>query len=359
VGAVTIIAEAGVNHNGRLALALALVDAAADAGADVVKFQTFRADQLVTPSASKAEYQIRNTGEANSQLEMLKALELDDAAHRKLIAHCGQRGIAFLSTPFDILSLGLLTDGLGLKQLKVGSGDLTNAPILLEIARRGRAVILSTGMATMDEIAESLGVLAFGYTGGTEPGRSAFAAALASAEGKAALRRNVILLHCTSDYPAIADEINLKAMDTLAQAFDLPVGFSDHSEGIAIAIAAAGRGAVMIEKHLTLDRSMPGPDHVASIEPADFKAMVSGIRLVERALGDGRKVPMPSELKTIPVARKSLVARQDIKRGERFNLETLTVKRPGTGLSPVLYWECIGRTATRDYRAEDVISESM
>lgn len=357
MSAVTVIAEAGVNHNGKLDIALALVDAAADAGADVVKFQTFRADQLVTPSAGKADYQIRNTGEANSQLEMLKALELDEAAHRRLIAHCAARGVAFLSTPFDFLSLGLLTDGLGLKQLKVGSGDLTNAPILLEMARRGSAVILSTGMATMDEIAELLGVLAFGYAGGKEPGRAAFRAALASAEGKAALASSVTLLHCTSDYPATPDEINLKAMDTLAQAFGLPVGFSDHSEGIAIAIAAVGRGAVMIEKHLTLDRSMPGPDHVASIEPGDFKAMVSGIRLVERALGDGRKVPMPSELKTIPVARKSLVARGQIRRGECFSPDTLTVKRPGTGVSPVLYWEYIGRAATRDYQAEDVISE--
>lgn len=357
MSAVTVIAEAGVNHNGKLDIALALVDAAADAGADIVKFQTFRADQLVTPSAGKADYQIRNTGEATSQFAMLKALELDEAAHRQLIAHCEARGVTFLSTPFDFLSLALLTDGLGLKQLKVGSGDLTNAPILLEMARCGRAVILSTGMATMDEIAESLGVLAFGYAGGREPGRAAFAAAFASAEGKAALASNVTLLHCTSDYPAIADEINLKAMDTLAQTFGLPVGFSDHSEGIAIAIAAVGRGAVMIEKHLTLDRGMAGPDHVASIEPADFKAMVSGIRLVERALGDGRKVPMPSELKTIAVARKSLVARSDIRRGERFSPDTLTVKRPGTGVSPVLYWEYIGRAAARDYQAEDVISE--
>jgi N-acetylneuraminate synthase len=359
MGAVTVIAEAGVNHNGKLDLALALVDAAADAGADIVKFQTFRADQLVTPSASKADYQIRNTGEANSQLEMLKALELDDAAHRQLIAHCGKRGVMFLSTPFDQLSLGLLTEGLGLKQLKVGSGDLTNAPILLEMARSGRAVILSTGMATMDEIQESLGVLAFGYTGGGQPSRAAFAAAFARAEGKAALQRNVTLLHCTSDYPAIPDEINLKAMDTLARVFELPVGFSDHSEGIAIAIAAVGRGAVMIEKHLTLDRSMPGPDHIASIEPSDFKAMVSGIRLVERALGDGRKVPMPSELKTIPVARKSLVARAAIKRGERFSPATLAVKRPGTGLAPVHYWDCIGRAASRDYQAEEIISEPL
>jgi N-acetylneuraminate synthase len=359
MSAVTIIAEAGVNHNGRLDLALGLVDAAADAGADVVKFQTFRADQLVTPSAGKAEYQIRNTGDSGSQFDMLKALELDEAAHRQLIAHCAKRGVMFLSTPFDFVSLGLLADGLGLKRLKVGSGDLTNAPILLEMARRGCAVILSTGMATMDEIAESLGVLAFGYTGGAEPGRPAFRAALESAEGKAALQRNVTLLHCTSDYPAIADEINLKAMDMLAQAFNLPVGFSDHSEGIAIAIAAVGRGAMMIEKHMTLDRGMPGPDHIASIEPDDFKAMVSGIRLTERALGDGRKVPMPSELKTIPIARKSLVARRQIRRGERFSVDTLTVKRPGTGLSPVLYWDYIGRVATRDYQAEDVISEPM
>lgn len=359
MGAVTVIAEAGVNHNGRLDLALALVDAAADAGADIVKFQTFRANQLVTPSASKADYQIRNTGKASSQLEMLKALELDEAAHRRLIAHCDVRGVAFLSTPFDMISLDLLTDGLGLRQLKVGSGDLTNAPILLEMARRGCAIVLSTGMATIDEIAEMLGVLAFGYTDGKEPTRSAFRAAFASAEGQAALRGHVTLLHCTSDYPAIPDEINLKAIDTLAGTFNLPVGFSDHSEGIAIALAAVGRGAVMIEKHLTLDRSMPGPDHIASIEPADFKAMVSGIRLVERALGDGRKVPMPSELKTMPIARKSLVARASVRRGERFSPDTLTVKRPGTGMSPVLYWDYIGRAATRDYQAEDVIDEPI
>lgn len=358
MSAVTVIAEAGVNHNGRLDLALALVDAAADAGADVVKFQTFRADQLVTRSARMADYQIRNTGEA-SQFEMLKALELDGAAHRQLIAHCGKRGVAFLSTPFDSLSLGLLTEELGMKRLKVGSGDLTNAPILLEMARRDSAVILSTGMATIDEIAESLGVLAFGYIGGKEPSRPGFRAAFASAEGQAALLRNVTLLHCTSDYPATPDEINLKAMDTLAQTFNLPVGFSDHSEGIAIAIAAVGRGAVMIEKHLTLDRSMPGPDHRASIEPADFKALVSAVRLVERALGNGRKVPMPSELKTIPVARKSIVARAAIQRGEKFVAATLTVKRPGHGLAPILYWELLGRPASRDYEAEEVIAETI
>jgi N-acetylneuraminate synthase len=335
-----------------------LVDAAADAGADVVKFQTFRADQLVTPTASKADYQIRNTGNANSQFEMLKALEIDEAAHRQILRRCEERGIAFLSTPFDFISLDLLVNGIGLKRLKIGSGDMTNAPILLEIARGGSDLILSTGMATMEEVEESLGVLAFGYTGGKEPGRAAFRTALASEQGRAALQQHVTLLHCTSDYPAIPEEINLSAMDTLTRAFNLPVGFSDHSEGIAVAIAAVGRGAVMIEKHLTLDRNLPGPDHVASIEPADFKAMVSGIRLVERALGDGRKVPMPSESRTIPIARKSLVARREIKRGERFSADTLTVKRPGTGVSPVFYWEYLGRAATRDYQAEDIISDS-
>jgi N-acetylneuraminate synthase len=359
MNAVTIIAEAGVNHNGRLDLALELVDAAAEAGADIVKFQTFRADQLVTQSAAKADYQIRNTGEASSQLEMLKTLELDGAAHRQLITHCDKRGVEFLSTPFDPLSLALLVDGLGMKRLKVGSGDLTNAPILLEMARRGCAVILSTGMATMEEIEESLGGLAFGYTKGGEPGRLANPAAFANEEGRAALRQNVVLLHCTSDYPALPGEINLKAMDMLARVFELPVGFSDHSEGNAIAIAAVGRGAVMIEKHLTLDRKLPGPDHVASIEPGEFAAMVAGIRLVERALGDGRKVPMPSELKTIPIARKSLVARSRIGRGEVFSPETLTVKRPGTGASPLLYWDYLGRAATRDYEAEDIIGEPL
>ncbi|MGM4906769.1 N-acetylneuraminate synthase [Tardiphaga sp. 866_E4_N2_1] len=355
MSAVTIIAEAGVNHNGRLDLALDLIDAAAEAGADIVKFQTFKADQLVTATATKADYQTRNTGNASSQLEMLKALELDDAAHRRLIERCTERGVTFMSTPFDPLSLALLVEGLGMTRLKVGSGDLTNAPILLDMASRGCSVILSTGMATMDEIEQSLGVLAFGYTQQGEPERTAFAAAFNSEQGQAALRKNVVLLHCTSDYPAIPEEINLKAMDTLSRTFALPVGFSDHSEGVAIAIAAVSRGALMIEKHLTLDRHLPGPDHVASIEPSSFAAMVAGIRQVERALGDGRKVPMPSELKTIPIARKSLVARTEIRCGEIFTAENLTVKRPGTGLSPVLYWEHLGRPATRDYQADDLV----
>ncbi len=356
---VNVIAEAGVNHNGKLDLALALVDAAADAGADVVKFQTFRADQLATALAKQADYQTRNTGITSSQIDMLKALELDDAAHRRLLARCRERGIAFLSTPFDHLSLDLLVDGLGLKTLKVGSGDLTNAPMLLAMAQRHCAVILSTGMATMSEIEQALGVLAFGYTQQDAPDRGKFRKAFESNGGKKALRDNVTILHCTSDYPATDSEINLKAMDTLAQAFGLPVGFSDHSEGISVSIAAVARGAVVIEKHLTLDRSLPGPDHVASIEPRDFAAMVAGIRQVERALGDGRKVPMPSELKTIPVARKSLAARVVIRRGEVFSANNVCVKRPGQGMSPGLYWDLIGRSASRDYAMDELLDEKL
>ena len=357
--AVTVIAEAGVNHNGRLDIALALVDAAADAGADIVKFQTFRADQIATRDAIKADYQIRNTGMAESQLDMLKALELDDAAHRKLLAYCRERAIEFLSTPFDHASLALLVEGLGLQRIKVGSGDLTNAPLLLAIARSGRGVILSTGMATLDEVEEALGVLALGYAAGGEPGRARFKTAYASEAGKAALRSKVVLLHCTSDYPAADEEINLRAMDALAGRFGLPVGFSDHSTGIAIAIAAAARGATVIEKHLTLDRTMPGPDHVASIEPGDFRSMVDAIRQVERALGPGGKAPTRSEQKTKPIARKSIVARVPIERGGVFTIENLAVKRPGTGLSPALFWDVLGRRASAAYGADDLIREDM
>jgi N-acetylneuraminate synthase len=356
---VTLIAEAGVNHNGCLDTALALVDAAADAGADVVKFQTFRAGELATREAVQADYQIRNTARIESQLDMLKALELDDAAHRKLLSHCCHRGIAFLSTPFDHQSLALLVEGLGLGRIKVGSGDLTNAPLLLAIARHDCDVILSTGMATLDEIEEALGVLALGYAVDGEPGCTPFKAAYSCTAGKDALRRKVVLLHCTSDYPAADEEINLRAMDTLADRFGLPVGFSDHSVGIAVAIAAVARGASVIEKHLTLDCAMPGPDHRASIEPAEFKAMVAGIRQVERALGPGGKAPTRSELKTRPIARKSIVARAPIGKGELFTVENLAVKRPGTGLSPALLWDLIGRRASATYGADDLIREEL
>ncbi len=268
---VEIIAEAGVNHNGSLERALELVDAAADAGADVIKFQTFSADAIATKSAPKAAYQKRETGEAQSQYEMLKALELDEAAHRTLIARCAERGIEFLSTPFDFPSLDLLANRLKLTRLKVGSGELTNAPLLLAIARTRRPVILSTGMARLEEIEAALGVLAFGYGEGGAPSESAFQAAYKSEAGQRALRANVTLLHCTSAYPTPDSDINLKAMEALRREFGLPAGFSDHSVGIEIPIAAAALGAAMIEKHFTLDKTLPGPDHKASIEPDDLQ----------------------------------------------------------------------------------------
>ena len=353
---VTVIAEAGVNHNGSLERAVALVDAAADAGADIVKFQTFRAAKLASRLAPKAEYQKRTTESAESQHDMLLRLELDEEAHHRLIAACAGRNIEFLSTPFDIDSLDLLTNRLDLRRLKLGSGEVTNAPLLLAAARTGKPLIVSTGMATLAEVEAALGVLAYGYLGGESPSRTAFAEALAVPEARAALAAKVTLLHCTTEYPAPDDEVNLRAMDTLRDSFGLPVGFSDHSRGITIPIAAVGCGAVMIEKHFTMDRDLPGPDHKASLEPGELTEMVAAIRRVEAALGGGIKAPTATERKNIPVARKSLVAARPIKAGEPFTPENLTVKRPGDGKSPLLYWETLGQAATRDYQEDDLIA---
>jgi N-acetylneuraminate synthase len=352
---VFVIAEAGVNHNGDLALALDLVDAAAEAGADTVKFQTFRAEALASPAAAKADYQQAATGCGGSQLDMLRRLELDETAHQTLIARARDRGIEFLSTPFDLGSLQLLTRTLCLARLKIGSGDLTNTPLLLAAAHSNRLIILSTGMATLHEVELALGALAYGYLGGARPTRAAFDQALASHDGQAALKDKVTLLHCTTEYPAPPADINLRAIDTLANAFHLPVGLSDHSEGIAIAIAAVGRGAVAIEKHLTLDRALPGPDHRASLEPDELAAMVRAIREVEAALGDGIKRPSPAERKNMTVARKSLVAARTIQAGELFSADNLTVKRPGDGLPPTDYWALLGRKAPRDFSADEAI----
>lgn len=356
---VTIIAEAGVNHNGDVDMALRLIDAAAAAGADMVKFQTFKAAKAVTATARSAEYQVRNTGVDDGQIAMLQALELGEAAHHKLVAHCKARDIVFLSTPFDDDSTDLLTLTLGLKLVKVGSGEMTNGPHLLRLARRGLDVILSTGMATLGEVKEALGVLAFGYTGGEHPSVAAFAAALASPAGRAALSEKVTLLHCTSNYPAPTAEINLAVMDTFRAQFPLRVGFSDHSDGIAVPIAAVGRGAVMIEKHLTLDRKLPGPDHVASIEPPAFAEMVRAIREVQLAIGLPEKLPTPSELKTMPVARKSLVAARAISAGETFGPDNIAIKRPGSGMAPNLLWELTGRPASRAYIPDELIAEAL
>lgn len=351
---VFVIAEAGVNHNGSVDLAMRLIDVAADAHADAVKFQSFRADSLVSRDAPKAEYQKRNQPEEASQYEMLRKLELSEEAQRQLSAHAESRGIEFMSTPFDARSLDFLAEGVGVARLKIGSGEITNAPLLLRAARTGLPLILSTGMSDLDDVRAALGVLAHGYTVPGEPsGETALAAAFASVAGKAALAAKVSLLHCTSEYPAPAAEMNLRAMDTLREAFGLPVGLSDHSDGTAVAVAAAARGAAIIEKHFTLDRAMPGPDHRASLEPAQLAMMVAAIREATASLGSPVKAPTASEAGNRMIARRSLVAARDIARGERFGATDIDAKRPGGGASPMRFWDWIGRVAERDYKKDD------
>jgi N-acetylneuraminate synthase len=348
-----IIAEAGVNHSGSLETAIALVDAAADAGADVVKFQTFNANALAGHSARKADYQQRTTDASESQLVMLQRLELPQSAHHALIARAKERGIEFLSTPFDDQSLEFLLS-LHLPRIKIGSGDLTNAPLLHSVARAGAVLILSTGMATLGEIEEALGVLAHGYSDSNKaPGIAAFRAAWRDPVARQRLALHVSLLHCTTEYPCPPEDVNLAAMATMRSAFQLPVGYSDHTDGFEISLAAVAMGAGIIEKHLTLDRNAEGPDHAASLEPADFKRMVSAIRTIEGALGDGIKAPKDSEIGNIPVARKSIVAARPLQAGEVLGPADITTKRPGSGRSPTEYWSLIGTATTRPYDADD------
>lgn len=328
-----IIAEAGVNHNGELPLAKRLIEVAAQAGADLVKFQTFRADRLVTRAAAKAEYQKQGSGAAESQHAMLRRLELDSGMHRELMAHCAARGVGFLSTGFDIESVELLV-GLGQELFKVPSGEITNLPYLRHIGRLGGEVIVSTGMAQLADVE----------------------AALAALEGAGTPRSRVVILHCTTEYPTPMAEVNLRAMQTLERAFGVRVGYSDHTPGIEVAIAAVAMGACVIEKHFTLDRKLPGPDHQASLDPHELAAMVAAIRNIEQALGDGVKRLTPSEAKNRPVARKSIVASRDIKAGDLFTSENLTAKRPGTGISPMRWDEVIGRRASRDFAADEMIT---
>ncbi|CAG0990656.1 partial N-acetylneuraminate synthase, partial [Anaerolineae bacterium] len=297
-----VIAEAGDNHNGSLNQALALVDVAARAGADAVKFQTFRADKLTTARAERAAYQVANMNEDGSQQSMLRALELSQGDHLSLVRRCEERGIRFMSTAFDSESLAFL-GGLGMPAVKVPSGDITCAPLLLQSARLGLPLIVSTGMSSLADIESALGVIAFALTTDRAPsGRRDFEAAYGSAEGRAALQERVTLLHCVTQYPAPPDAVNLRAMDTMAVAFGLPVGYSDHTHGLEVSLAAVARGATVIEKHFTLDRTLPGPDHAASLEPGELDALVRGIRVVEQALGSPRKFPAPQEVGTRPVA---------------------------------------------------------
>lgn len=353
---VYIIAEAGVNHNGSLEKALELIDVAAEAGANAVKFQTFKADNLVSRSAPKAEYQQKTTSSSEPQYNMIKRLELDEKAHFSLIRHCEATGIEFLSTPFDTESLDFLVTKLDLLRIKLPSGEITNGPLLLKAALSGKYIILSTGMSTLGDIETALGILAFGYIKSeVPPCLDSFREAYGSVLGQNALKERVTLLHCTTEYPSPFSDVNLHAMETLRDAFRLQVGYSDHTEGISVSIAAVALGAAVIEKHFTLDRNLPGPDHKASLEPDDLKKLVKSIREVELAIGSPLKHPAPSELKNRPVARKSLVASRDIHKGEFFTQNNLAVKRPGDGISPIYYWEWLGKVSDRNYLRDEEI----
>ena len=330
---VFIIAEAGVNHNGDLELAKQLVDVAAEAGADAVKFQTFKAENLVSQNAPKAAYQKQTTATDESQFTMIKKLELDLNAHKILISHCQQRNIMFLSSPFDLDSIDLLNE-LEMKIFKIPSGEITNLPYLRKIGGLGKNVILSTGISTINEIEEAIQIL---YSAGLK-------------------KEQLTLLHCNTEYPTPMFDVNLYAMQTISDSFGTSVGYSDHTLGIEIPIAAVALGAKVIEKHITLDNNMPGPDHRASLEPQQLKAMVSAIRNLEQAMGDGIKQPSQSEIKNRSFIRKSIVAKQLIKQGEILSKENLTVKRPGTGISPIEWDYVIDTAAVKDFQIDEAIS---
>ena len=326
-----VIAEAGVNHNGDVELAHRLIDAAGDAEADAVKFQTFDPERLVSPSASKAEYQIANTGTAGTQLEMLRSLVLPREAHAELQSHAEERSVCFLSTPFDEGSADFLHE-LGVPLFKVGSGDLTNHSLLAHLARKGLPLIISTGMASLGEVEEAVAVV----EGAGDP--------------------PIALLHCVSNYPASPENSNLRAVDTLRETFSVPVGWSDHTEGIWVSLAAAARGADVVEKHFTLERTLPGPDHVASLEPDELRDLVHSIRRIETTLGDGLKAPIESEMAVAAVARRSLHARVDLSVGHRIGRSDLIALRPGTGIEPARLDEVCGRVLRAELSAGEMIT---
>jgi len=330
---VLIIAEAGVNHNGSIKMAKQLIDVATEAGADIVKFQTFKAGKLVSKAARQAEYQKANLKNMDdSQYNMLKKLELDEAMHIELIDYCQQKGITFLSTGFDEESVDML-NRLGVPFYKIPSGEITNKPYLQHIARKLKPVVISTGMADLNEIKEALDVLT----------------------GEGLDLSMITVLHCNTEYPTPMEDVNLKAMLTIKETFKVKVGYSDHTKGIEVAIAAVAMGAEVIEKHFTLDRNLPGPDHKASLEPDELKAMVSAIRNIELALGDGVKKASKSEIKNITIVRKSIVAIKEIKKGEIFSTQNIAAKRPGNGISPMRWDEIIGEKAIKEFKPDDLI----
>ena len=327
-----IIAEAGVNHNGSIERALDMVKIAARSGADAVKFQTFIAEEEISKYASKAEYQKKTTGITESQLEMVKKLELNKNDHLRLIDLCAKYDIEFMSSAFDFISIRLLEE-LNISKLKIPSGEITNLPYLRQIGKLGKPVILSTGMSFLGEIEAALEVLEISGTN----------------------REKITVLHCNTEYPTPMEDVNLKAMLAIRDAFGVKIGYSDHTLGTEVSVAAVAMGATVIEKHFTLDRNLPGPDHKASLEPEELKAMVQAIRNIEKALGDGIKRPSPSEAKNKPIARKSLVAATAIRNGDSFTEANLAVKRPGTGISPMRWDEILGRSAIRDFKADELI----
>jgi N,N'-diacetyllegionaminate synthase len=327
-----IIAEAGVNHNGNLEVAMKMVDSAVNAGVDAVKFQTFHAENVSTANAPKAEYQMTMNSGNESQLEMLKELELDFDSHRELMNHCRRNNIMFLSSPFDIDSIDMLNE-LGLEIFKIPSGEIVNLPYLRKIGTLNKKVILSTGMAEMEEIKDALDVI---VDSGTR-------------------KENITVLHCNTEYPTPYEDVNLRAMLTIKEAFDISVGYSDHTPGIDVAIAAVALGAEVIEKHFTLDRNMEGPDHKASLEADELKSMVVAIRNIETAFGNGVKKPSASEIENRAVVRKSIVASRPIKKGELFTEESITVKRPGIGISPMKWDNVIGRTSKKNFEKDGII----
>lgn len=333
-GRVFLIAEAGVNHNGDIEMAKQLIDVAHQAGADAVKFQTFSAEALATANSPKAEYQLATTDATETQVEMLRKLELSEDAHRTLKRYCDDKGIIFLSTPFDEASADFL-ETLDVPAFKLSSGDLTNTPLIAHVARKKRPLILSTGMATLDEVAEAVSVA---HAAGCD---------------------ELVLLHCVSNYPAQAAEANLRAMKTMRDGFAVPVGFSDHTEGSAVCLAAVALGATVIEKHFTLDRNLPGPDHVASLEPHELIDLIRNIRRVESSLGNGKKVPTPSERETAKAARRSIVAAKSIAKGELIERQSLTLKRPGTGMSPSELAGVVGQRAVVDIAEGTMIELEM
>jgi len=350
-----IIAEAGVNHNGSLDMALKLVEKAAKAGADAVKFQTFKTEKTISRVAEKADYQKQSTGSNESQLEMVKKLELSYEDFKKIKKHCVKYEIMFLSTGFDYDSLNFLNDEMAVPMIKLPSGDINNAPLVLQAARTKKDILLSTGMSTIQDIHNALAIIYYGYMFEEVPRSFEEVYNIYEEVDKSILKDKVTLLQCTTEYPTPVEDINLRAIHQLSEEFGLRVGFSDHSKGIDASMLAVALGATVIEKHFTLDNNMVGPDHQASLNPSDFASLVKKIRYAEIALGEKNKFITNSERKNIEIARKSLIANQTIKKGDYFTIENLIIKRPAKGVNPLKYWDYIGQIAQRDYEEDELI----